>query len=101
MSQSTANTTGWTNDELDRIDTSEELRIASLRADGTLRNQVTIWVVRDGSDLYVVDQRARRPVVPGHAGSASRSRLGRRRRKGRLEDANRALDDRLDAAYRT
>jgi hypothetical protein len=43
----------WTSDELDRIGTAEELEIASLRRDGTLRNPVTIWVVRHGADLYV------------------------------------------------
>ncbi|MFN2107909.1 MAG: DUF2255 family protein [Candidatus Promineifilaceae bacterium] len=32
---------------------AEELRIASLRSDGTLRKPVIIWVVRVGDDLYV------------------------------------------------
>ena len=45
--------TSWTSDELDKIGTAEELQIASLRGDGTLRNPVTIWVVRLGDDLYV------------------------------------------------
>ncbi len=45
--------TTWTSDELDKIGTAEELRIASLRGDGTLRNPVTIWVVRLGDELYV------------------------------------------------
>ena len=45
--------TTWTNDELTKIGTAEELQIASLRRDGTLRNSVTIWVVRHGDDLYV------------------------------------------------
>jgi hypothetical protein len=45
--------TSWTNDELTRIGNAEELQIASLRSDGTLRNPVTIWVVRVGDDLYV------------------------------------------------
>jgi len=44
---------GWTADELHKIGTSEELEIASLRRDGTLRKPVTIWVVRHGGDLYV------------------------------------------------
>jgi hypothetical protein len=43
----------WTNDELKKIGTAEELQIASLRADGTLRKLVIIWVVRFGDDLYV------------------------------------------------
>jgi hypothetical protein len=43
----------WTNDELDKIGTAEELDLASVRRDGTLRQPVTMWVVRDGDDLYV------------------------------------------------
>src|SRR5436305_13374775 len=43
----------WTNDELDRIAGAEELEIASVRRDGTLRKPVTIWVIRHGDDLYV------------------------------------------------
>jgi len=43
----------WTRAELDRIANAEELQIASLRNDGTLRKPVTIWVVRVGDDLYV------------------------------------------------
>jgi hypothetical protein len=43
----------WTSDELSTIGAAEELEIASVRRDGTLRNPVTIWVVRNGDDLYV------------------------------------------------
>ncbi len=43
----------WTSDELNKIGTAEELELASLRADGSLRKPVTIWVVRVGDDLYV------------------------------------------------
>jgi hypothetical protein len=43
----------WTSDELSKIGTAEELRIRSLRRDGTLRSPTTIWVVRHGEDLYV------------------------------------------------
>lgn len=49
----------WTNDELDRISTAEELQIASHRQDGKLRNPVTIWVVRVDDDLYVRSYRGR------------------------------------------
>jgi hypothetical protein len=45
--------TGWTSDELTRIGGAEELQIASVRPDGTLRPYVTIWVVRVADDLYV------------------------------------------------
>jgi hypothetical protein len=43
----------WTNAELDKIDAAEELRIASLKRDDTLRKRVIIWVVRVGDNLYV------------------------------------------------
>jgi hypothetical protein len=43
----------WANDDLDRIGVAEELQIAGRRASGTLRRPVTIWVVRQGDDLYV------------------------------------------------
>jgi hypothetical protein len=45
--------TAWTSDELTRIGAADELEIASLQGDGTLRRPVTIWVVRYGDDLYV------------------------------------------------
>lgn len=43
----------WTPEELDRISTAEELNLQSLRGDGSLRDPVTMWVVRDGDDVYV------------------------------------------------
>jgi len=49
----------WTSDELTRIGAADELEIASLRDDGTLRKGVTIWVVRLGDDLYVRSVRGR------------------------------------------
>jgi hypothetical protein len=45
--------TTWTTDELDAIGDAEELRVAALRPDGTLRNPVIIWVVRKDDELYV------------------------------------------------
>ena len=46
-------TSTWMSDELTKIGTAEELEIASLRGNGTLRKSRTIWVVRVGDDLYV------------------------------------------------
>jgi hypothetical protein len=45
--------TAWTSDELSTIGAAEELQIAPVRGDGTLRNPVTIWMVRVGDGLYV------------------------------------------------
>jgi hypothetical protein len=43
----------WTREELDKIGEAEELDLASIQHDGSLRRPVTMWVVRDGDDLYV------------------------------------------------
>src|SRR5258706_13616010 len=43
----------WTGDQLDKVGGAEEAQIASIGRDGTLRKQVTIWIVRHGDDLYV------------------------------------------------
>ena len=43
--------TAWTSDELATVGAADELEIASLQIDGTLRNPVTIWVVRQADDL--------------------------------------------------
>jgi hypothetical protein len=94
--------TGWTNDELARIATADELQIAPIRRDGTLRNPTTIWVVRLGDHLYV------RPVN-GRAGAWFRSTQVRH--EGRISsggvvkdvtfvDPGHDLDDEIDAAYR-
>ena len=45
--------TGWTSEELTKIGSAEELKIASMRRDDTLRKPVTIWVVRLGDRLFV------------------------------------------------
>ena len=49
----------WTAEELDTIGAADELRIAALRPDGSLRPYTTIWVVRVGDDLYVRSYRGR------------------------------------------
>ncbi len=46
-------TATWTPEELRRIDGSDELEIASRRADGTLRHFVPIWVVRVDDQVFV------------------------------------------------
>ena len=96
-------TTAWTGDELNRIGTTDELQISSRRRDGTLRNPVTIWVIRLGDDLYV-------RCVNGRTGAWFRGTQTRHEghiRSGGVEkdvtfvDADPTLDDPIDAAYRT
>ncbi|MBL8063718.1 MAG: DUF2255 family protein [Anaerolineales bacterium] len=43
----------WTSEELKKIGSAEELQIASLRKDGSLRSMRIIWAVRLGDDIYV------------------------------------------------
>ena len=45
--------TAWSPDDLERIGRADELEVASVRADGSMRPYVTIWTVRVGDDLYV------------------------------------------------
>ena len=92
----------WTNEELERIGAAEELHIASLRRDGTLRNPVTIWVVRHGDDIYVRSVNGRgsswfRGVQNRHEGHIDAG--GVDSDVGFVETDD--VDDELDAAYRT
>jgi hypothetical protein len=43
----------WTSDELNKIGAADELDLASVRRVGTLRNPVTMWVVRHGDGIFV------------------------------------------------
>src|SRR2546423_10283028 len=90
----------WTSDELSKIGDADELQIASRRRDGTLRNPVTIWVVRHGDDLYVRS-------VNGRTASWFRGAQGRH--EGHIEsggvdkdvtfvDADGDINDEIDAA---
>ncbi len=94
----------WTSDELAKIGTAEELQIVSLRRDGTLRNPVTIWVVRVGDELYVRAYKGR--TGPWFRGTQVRHE-GHIRAGGVekdvtfVEEAAPGLNDRIDAAYRS
>src|SRR5512135_2997144 len=96
--------TTWTNDEITKIGTAEELQIASRRSDGTLRNPVTIWVVRLGDDLYVrsVNGRAAawfRGTQVRHEGRIQAG--GMEKDVTFVEVADSDLNVQIDAAYRT
>jgi hypothetical protein len=93
----------WTSDELTTIATAEELQIASLRRDGTLRNPVTIWVVRHGDDLYVRSLNGR--TAAWFRGTQARReghiRAGGVEKDVTFVDADHYIDDELDPTYRT
>jgi hypothetical protein len=92
----------WTEDELQRIAGAEELEIAPVRDNGELRRATPIWVVRAGDELYV---RAAYEPNKGWHGVARTSRRARIQAGGvqkdvTIEDADQAILDAVDAAYR-
>jgi hypothetical protein len=98
-----ATMTDWTAAELNTIGAAEELQIASLRPDGSLRPYTTIWVVRVGDDLYVRSYRGRggawfRSVLQRPEG---RVRAGGAERDVTFLEAKDADQDAIDQAYRS
>ncbi|MFZ1042566.1 MAG: DUF2255 family protein [Anaerolineales bacterium] len=94
----------WTSDELDKIGKAEELLIASLRRDSTLRNSVTIWVVRMGDDLYVRSVNGRnsawfRGVQARHEGHIRAGGVDKDVTFVEEPDSN--INEQIDAVYAT
>jgi len=96
--------TTWTSDELNKIGTAEELKIASLRADGTLRKPVIIWVVCLSDDLYFRSVNGRtsawfRGVQTRHEGHIRAG--GVEKDVTFVEEPDTNINDQIDAAYAT
>ena len=96
--------TTWTSDELNKIGKAEELQIASLRSDGTLRKPVIIWVVRLGNDLYVRSVNGRgsawfRGVQTRHEGHIRAGSVDKDVTFVEESDSN--INDQIDTAYAT
>jgi len=92
----------WTNDELDKAGSAEELQLASLRGNGTLRRPVTIWVVRHGDGLYIRSVRGPtskwfRGVQDRHEGHISAGGVDKEVAFVETDD----VDDEVDVAYRS
>ena len=91
----------WTADELEKVGRAEELRVASLRRDGTLRPFVTIWTVRVGDTIYIRSAYGndnpwyRRALASG----AGRIRAGGIERDVTFARAEPEVQDAIDAAY--
>lgn len=94
--------TTWTSDELNKIGKVEELEIASLRSDGTLRKSRTIWVVRVADDLFVRSVNGRgsdwfRGVLTRHEG---RIEAGGVAKDAAFEEIGESpLHEQINAAY--
>ena len=96
--------TMWTSEELTKVGTAEELKISSLRRDGTLRKPVIIWVVRHGDDLYVRSVYGRTSAwfrgtqvrYEGHiqAGGVEKDVIF-------MEETDPGINDKIDTAYLT
>lgn len=96
--------TTWTSDELNKIGKAEELQIASLRSDGTLRKLVTIWVVRVGDDLYARSVNGRtsawfKGVQTKNEGHIRAGGVDKDVTFVEVPDAD--INDQIDAAYAT
>jgi len=95
--------TGWTPDQLAAVTDADELTIQPQRGDGTLREPVPIWVVRDGDDLYVRSFRGTRGAwfrdaaaqLVGHVSSG-----GVTANVVFAAEHDMEVNDRIDAAYR-
>jgi hypothetical protein len=96
--------TAWTSDELTKIGAAEELQIATLRPDGTLRKPVTIWIVRHGDDLYVRSVNGRtaawfRGTQARHEGQIRAA--GVEKDVTFVEETDPTINDQIDTVYRT
>ena len=96
--------TAWTSDELNKIGNAEELQIASLRREGTLRKPVIIWVVRVGDNIYVRSVNGRgsawfRGVQARHEGHVRAG--GVEKDVTFVEESDPSINDQIDDAYAT
>ena len=92
----------WTSNELNKIGKEDELDLASLRQDGTLRKPVTMWVVRVGDNLYVRAFKGRsgpwfRGVLTRHAGHIQSG--GIKKDVTFVEVSDPAINDQIDEMY--
>lgn len=93
----------WTSDELHAIGGADELRVSVQRTDGTLRNPLSIWVVRVGDDLYVRSYKGTgslwyRGIQATHAGHIQSG--GVDKDVTFVDGADQAVGVAIDAAYR-
>lgn len=90
----------WTAEDLGTFGDPDEVTVATMRKDGTLRKPVIVWIVRAGDDLYVRSVNGRdaswfRGVQSRHEG---RIRAGRVEKDVALEEVD-GPHEAIDAAY--
>jgi hypothetical protein len=96
--------TAWDTADLARIGEADEMQISPRRSDGTLNDPVTIWVVRDGDDLYVRSYRGTkalwyRGVQARHEGHITTGDVDRDVKL--VDETDPGVNERLDTAYRS
>jgi hypothetical protein len=92
----------WTEEELGRIGAADELEIAPMHPDGTLRAPRPIWVVRAGHDLYVRAAYGPRSGWHRVVQTSGRARIsaGGVEKDVEVENADDAVLDQVDSAHR-
>jgi hypothetical protein len=93
--------TQWTGEQLDNVARAEEVQIASVQRDGALGRRVTIWIARNGDDLYVRSVRGRNAHWFGGTQERHEGRIwaGSIQQDVTFVDAAHDIDDEVDAAY--
>ncbi|MCD2195131.1 DUF2255 family protein [Actinomycetospora endophytica] len=91
----------WAPEQLERIDSSDELRIAARRDDGSLSRALPIWVVRVGDDVYVRTWHRRETGWFGRVVRTGRARVSVPGVEAdvAVEDVGAARRAEVDAAY--
>jgi hypothetical protein len=92
--------TEWTQEDLKAFGDPDEVRIATMRQDGTLRKPVIVWIVRHGDDLYVRSVNGRgaswfRGALTRHEGTISAGGVTRDVTFVEVDD----LHEEIDVAY--
>src|SRR2546422_10231860 len=92
----------WTSDELARFGRAEEVEVAAVTRAGSVRNRVTIWLVRHGEDVFVRSVRGRKGAWFRAVQGSKDGRIwaGGLEHDVTFEEAGPAINDEIDAGYR-
>jgi hypothetical protein len=93
--------TTWTDADLTHFGDAQEVRIAGMRRDGSMRSPVIVWVVRLGDELYTRSVNGPDAVWFRGAQLHHRGQLSAGGVVADVDfvDGNRDIDDELDAGY--